>query len=864
MCLVILSFSAHGDLPTWALAILSFMKSFASSSKPELLAPAGGPEPFAAALAAGADAIYCGMGSFNARRKAANFTGESFAEACRAAHLAGARVYVTVNVVIKEHEMPQALELVERCWRLGADAFIVQDWGLFFALSRLMPQVELHVSTQANIHDARGTAWCEAAGAARVTLSRELSVAEIAAIHAAVPGVELEVFSHGAICFCYSGVCMLSAFAMAGRSANRGMCAQPCRLPYELIDEAGQRLSPEGRDRALCPRDTNTSQMVDRLLAAGASALKLEGRMKAPDYVYSIVDAYRHYLDAAELGVRVSPAEDERLQRQLKRCFNRDFTHAYQDGRSGNEMMSYERSNNRGQIVGEVLGSRPAGIDTRGMARDDKRRKLAIVRMRLSEPVGKGDLLELRHDDEFDQFLTTIAQADAAAGDVIECRIPRAMPAGALVRVIRSQAAIDAAGAALKRDVLRRRKVNVHITARLGEPFAVKLSCCDAPELRAEASGFSVEPARTKAVTREDLVEHVGRMGSSPFEAADFSVELDEGCGMGFSAVHKLRAEACRKLEQAILAEYEARANEPRAFDAARAKAAEQVVCAAPVLAPELCATAATLEAAAAAREAGAARVYMTNNALVEAGLSPKEAAAQGIVPILDEVCREADRERLDAWAQPGQAVAVGNISELALAAQRGASAEIRSCIPVHNSACAQALAAAGAKAIWLSPEISLAEIQELALAILAGTSEGEARPLRLGITVFGRPRVMTSEHCILQVTGQCVHDCARCRLRAQKLMLKNIDGKKLPVRTDLHGRSRLFDAYAIDITPQVPELLQAGVSRFHVDGTLMGVEELRQAVRRAAKALDAAAQGKKPAKRQQGTTTGCLFVGVS
>ena len=131
-----------------------------------------------------------------------------------------------------------------------------------------MPGIETHISTQANIHDDRGTLWCREQGADRVTLSRELSIDEIAAIHDAAPDVDLEVFSHGAICFCYSGLCLLSSFAMAGRSANRGMCAQPCRLPYELIDENGHSLSPAGRERALCPRDTNTSQLVRRLYDA--------------------------------------------------------------------------------------------------------------------------------------------------------------------------------------------------------------------------------------------------------------------------------------------------------------------------------------------------------------------------------------------------------------------------------------------------------------------------------------------------------------------------------------------------------------------------------------------------------------------
>ena len=351
-----------------------------NNRRPELLAPAGGPEPFAAALAAGADAIYCGMGSFNARRKATNFTDEAFEQACRAAHLAGSRVYVTVNIVIKESEMSDALQLIHRCSTLGADAFIIQDWGLFFEVKRTMPSIETHISTQANIHDDRGTLWCREQGADRVTLSRELSIDEIAAIHDAAPDVDLEVFSHGAICFCYSGLCLLSSFAMAGRSANRGMCAQPCRLPYELIDENGRSLSPAGRERALCPRDTNTSQLVRRLYDAGAASLKLEGRMKAPDYVYSIVDVYRHQIDDMLADVSTSKDEEAARQRQLKRCFNRDFTHAYQDGTSGDEMMSYERSNNRGQIVGTVLGSRLANRDVRGLKPDDRRRRAAIAR----------------------------------------------------------------------------------------------------------------------------------------------------------------------------------------------------------------------------------------------------------------------------------------------------------------------------------------------------------------------------------------------------------------------------------------------------------------------------------------------------
>ena len=198
----------------------------------ELLAPAGGPEPFRAALAAGADAIYCGVGNdFNARRNAHNFDFDAFEAACREAHLAGTRVYVTINVVVRDEEMPRALALVREASARGADAFIIQDWGLFDQIHKTWPELELHVSTQANVHDARGVAWAREQGAHRVTLSRELSLAEIS--HIAEEGVELEVFGHGALCFCYSGVCLMSSMA-GGRSANRGPAGSSIALSMRL------------------------------------------------------------------------------------------------------------------------------------------------------------------------------------------------------------------------------------------------------------------------------------------------------------------------------------------------------------------------------------------------------------------------------------------------------------------------------------------------------------------------------------------------------------------------------------------------------------------------------------------------------
>lgn len=357
---------------------------------PELLAPAGTLDAFKAAIAAGADAVYCGMGSFNARRNADNLDDESFALACRMAHLAGSRVYVTVNILIREDELADALRLVHDCAQAGADAFIVQDWGLLRLVHELWPDLELHLSTQANVHDPRGVRFAAHRGCSRVTLSRELSLAEIESC--SHEGTELEVFGHGALCVCYSGECLLSS-VQRGRSANRGLCRQPCRLPYRMYGENGTEISRVGGTRLLSPRDNCTIGDLSALVDAGCGALKIEGRMKAPDYVGTVVGAYRRALDELEAGVQ--PNADAGVMRSLARAFNRNFTDAYLHGESGNAMMSYERGNNRGQLAGEVCSA-----------------KGRLIGVRLDEPVGEGDLLEIRNPERFEDYVTVPSPRD--------------------------------------------------------------------------------------------------------------------------------------------------------------------------------------------------------------------------------------------------------------------------------------------------------------------------------------------------------------------------------------------------------------------------------------------------------------------
>ena len=817
----------------------------------ELLAPAGTRDAFWAALAGGADAVYCGLGNdFNARRGADNLDDDAFALCCRAAHVAGARVFVTFNVVIQDDEMPRALASVARAVRLGADALIVQDWGLAAEARRRWPEVEVHVSTQANVHDPRGVAWCGALGYERVTLSRELTLAEVAACCAT--GVECEVFGHGALCFCYSGLCQMSSLR-GPRSANRGLCAQPCRLPHTLEDASGARLGPAAWERGLCPKDAISLDHLADLMDAGAGSLKVEGRMKAPEYVLSVVSAYREALDALYGGAAV-PDGGGTLHRRLKRAFNRDFTDAYLMGRSGNGMMSYERSNNRGETVGAVRSCSAAE---------------AVVD--LDAPVGRGDLLELRPVDAPETFFCVTAPADAAAGTRLRCPVRRRVPAGTPVRVLRSQAALDAVSAVEGRPWPRRRPVAVSVRCVLGEPLTVRLTCVgrggDGPS--AEAVGPFVEAARTKELARADVAAHVGRMGESPFEPVSMEVELSAGCGMGFSTLHRVRADAVDALVAALEAPYADRAataaappsweawceecgarrtgrvGEPRRPVPRDARDREAAVRSA-ALAAEVCCLAPTPETAEAALAAGAARVYVPGDELAARGA----AFPAGCVPVLDEVCREVDHARIDPLVAPGAPVAVGNVSELALAAARGAAPEVRGCVPVHNRSCVEALEEAGAAGFWLSPELTCAQMAPVC----------RAASVPVGATVYGAVRAMTSEHCVLQMADACVHDCDRCRLRSRDLYLRNIDDRRLPVRTDRQGRSRIWWDEPLDAVPKVCELLLAGVGRLLVDATLLDADGAARQVRRAVEALSAVAAGRPLPGPEPGSTLGHLF----
>ena len=508
----------------------------AGAALPELLAPAGGLDQMLAAVAAGADAIYAGLGGFNARVSAHGFTDDEFARGCAVAHAHGVRVYVTLNVFVFDDELADAVALGAHAYALGADALIVADAGLACALRAAIPGVEIHLSTQAGVHSEGAVRLAaDELGVERVTTARELTVDEIAALCAT--GVPIEVFCHGAICIGYSGACEFSALRRA-RSAMRGDCTQPCRLAYDLVDEAGESVVSVEGDRLLCPRDYLGIAHLPELVAAGVASLKIEGRMKNPDYVFNVVRVWRRALDMMRDGAW-EPDIVAELERELGRSFNRGFTDAYLRGRSGAELMSFERAINQGVRVGRLVA---VGHEE--------------VTVELDAAVAAGDTLEIRfypgadaRPDVPKRWPQVPCPVNAAAGERVVVHCKRKVDTGCEVYLIRSAGVLEQTATVLER-----------MRAEADAAVPVERTVEVLPFEGAIAVGDVLESPERGVPARAAFAWQL--MDIDPHDELDLSdatVVLDEVCRVGDagrtrSLMRRAGRVVCRNLGQVALA----------------------------------------------------------------------------------------------------------------------------------------------------------------------------------------------------------------------------------------------------------------------------------------------------------------------
>ena len=474
--------------------------------KAELLAPAGNMDALKAAVAAGCDAVYLGMQIFSARAFAGNFSHEELQKAVRYCHIRDVRVYVTVNTMLFETEIENAKKEIDFLYRIDVDALLIQDLGLFHYVRTCYPDFDVHCSTQMHVHNLAGVRFMQEEGAARAVIARESPLELIR--EACATGMEVEAFVYGAICISYSGQCLMSA-SVKNRSANRGMCAQCCRLKY--YPDSGS--FPEG-EYILSPKDLNVINELPQLLDTGVCSLKIEGRMKRPEYVYIVTRTFREAIDAYYEG-RPYRVSAERTK-ELLLMFNRGFSKGHLFHASTEERMSHYRPNHVGINIGTVL-----------------QYKDGQVQVKLTDTLYQHDGLRILNEPH-DTGLTAVKitlngklVSKAEKGDVVwlECTAKPKPRKGQKLQKTTDAVLLEK----IRRQIgtVRRSPIRMTYTARINRPFALQAEDDRGNSVWYESS-FITQKAKNAPLSSERIAEALMKTGEEPYEVISAEGDMDD------------------------------------------------------------------------------------------------------------------------------------------------------------------------------------------------------------------------------------------------------------------------------------------------------------------------------------------------
>ncbi|MDF2873509.1 MAG: Peptidase family [Sporomusa sp.] len=792
----------------------------------ELLAPVGTKEALIAAVEGGANAVYLGGKMFGARHYAPNFTDDELAEAVRFAHLRGVVVYITVNTLLDEGELPALADYLRHLYKIGVDAIIVQDLGVAVIAKELVPDLPLHASTQMTAHNLEGVNFLAGMGFARVVLARELPLKDIEYICKNCT-VEIETFIHGALCISYSGQCLMSSM-IGGRSGNRGRCAQPCRLPYTLVDANGNDVlsQADAGEYLLSPKDFNTIEVLPELIKAGVASFKIEGRMKRPEYVAVVVDAYRRAIDSY-LANRDEYNISEQDQKDLAQIFNRDFTTAHLHGKNGRHMMSDRRPNNRGVRVGRVLSYQASG-------------KIAVIK--LDEPLAIGDIIEFWvkvggrvnvtvHTMTIDGTSVTEAQANTAVA------IPVTSPVRDNDRVFKIFDAklMERARSYFSRaEAVRRIPVDVTVTVTEGKPLVITVQDNEGFTGHAETA-FIAEKALKRPLTPDSVAKQIERLGTTVFALNNLDCHIQGEVMVPISEMNDARRRAVEQLEIARLARF-ARAPLPK--DRSIGSLVPQVRTATLRNKPELVVNVDTVDKVKIAVDNGADIVMFGGECFGKRSLSGEDyhnAAAyvrqhgRKIVFNTPRLVQQSQMAELKESAalfndiRP-DAISVGNIGTLHLF--KGlVNMPLHGDYPlnIYNSVTAKYLSDLGLTSLTLSPELNFAQVEVLAGKKLA----------QLECLVHGHLTLMISDYCMPGsfLGGQDIRNCNQACLRGQ-YWLKDRMNELFPVATDQFCRMHILNAKELSMLPHVPRLMRAGLSRLRFEAKYSLVKDVASITR--------------------------------
>ena len=488
----------------------------------ELLAPVGSMDALKAAVQNGANAVYLGGKNFNARQYASNFDNDEIMEAIRYAHLRNVKVYITLNILLDEGELSHAIDYVRYLRKIGVDAIIVQDIGFASLIREIFPDMEVHASTQMTINNIYGIEHLKKMGFKRVVLAREVSIEEIKSISNKT-NMELEVFIHGALCFSYSGQCLMSSF-IGGRSGNRGRCAQPCRMPYTPIDENGQLLLDWDKLHLLSTRDLNTIEEINELLVAGVKSFKVEGRMKRPEYVATVISAYRKAID---FGIESISDEEKK---DIETIFNRGFTKGLTFGDFGRDFVNVDRPDNRGRIIGRITETTKNGIA-----------------IKFDEDLSPGDGIEWDTIDGSQDGIKLMK--DYLSGQVYSFDKIKNAKSDSKIRLTSSAKLLTKASKTYSKNRVLfpiDMKINIKIDKRPTlEVFYKEITII-------RESEEIVEKAINLSTDKDRILEQLSKLGDTVFSINNIEIDLEEGSFLSIKSLNKLRRDAIESLEKEI------------------------------------------------------------------------------------------------------------------------------------------------------------------------------------------------------------------------------------------------------------------------------------------------------------------------
>jgi putative protease len=774
-------------------------------TKPELLAPAGSPPAMRAAVENGADAVYLGGKCFSARAGAENFSNEEFREALDYAHGRGVKVYVTVNTLVDNREFGVLAEYLFFLYQTGTDALLVQDLGVIDWIRHLLPDFPLHASTQMTVHNHAGVDWLAAHGFSRVILARETSLADMHEIHRQSP-LELEVFVHGALCFCYSGQCLFSSM-VGGRSGNRGACAQPCRLTYQVIDEEGREIGDQSSgEHLISSKDLMLLPDLPALMEAGIASLKIEGRMKRPEYVATAVRIYRAALDRAYADPQHYQGNQEEIQ-ELAQIFNRDFTSGYLYEKPGRALIGYAKPNNRGLALGRVTAARPGRV---------------VFKTHL--PLQKGDGLEFWTSKGGREGLTVhqleVDDRDvdkAAAGSLVEIPVHFLVREGDRIFKTHDQALIKRAEDSYQRASQRRVPLSVRVQAKVGQPLQMEGWDAGGRHLTVTGS-LPGEKAIRHPLTAEVLRDKIDRMGNTPFYLADLEPEIEPGVIFPVSEINNVRRLLTDAFEQSQISGYrrllpEAVLESVAAYKVSLHSEAEQ--CSGQYQDINLAVSVSDLASLQAALESGATTLYFGGSSVqgrepwtrarITQGVELCRAAKAAPYLIIPRIWPEHEHTFVDAQFDLASemdvdGVLVGDLGGLKLAGDRDLPVVTDFSLPAFNDLAVRMLLQSGARRVTLSPEMNREQLDALAFR----------RSAVWEMLVHGAIPLMISEHCVVGATtekdGRCSGACRQC-----SPYLKDRRGYLFPLQSDQFCRMTMYNARVLCLVEQLGEILGSG-----------------------------------------------------